>query len=1460
VHRPDRAEVAQALKSALERLEAVDWVEVNSLVGHVVVAFDPESTDLDRLLETVDAIEEATGVRGEDFAHGSGDHPANVESIVRNAVAVGVDVASLGLVAVERAAHLAPFMPELAAVIGMVDNHPRVRRTLAERFGAHTADVVGGSVSALSQGLAQGPAALVVDAVHRLTLISEQQGRRRAWRRREPELAGLPERVASAPLPEGTLATRPVPLPFGPVEREAEQSAFASVAGLGLGWLATGDRRRATALLAAGVPKAGRLGREAFAAWFDRELAERGTVVMHAHSLRRLDRVDTVIIDDAVLHSGPAVIDLIATDPPDDTDAGLRIRRLLDPSRPENIVRREGCSLGPIRRLRAEPTEALRAESERVTHPRLLTLGLAQQGRIVATCVVHRQRDPYAEALAQGARQAGLELILAVHAPPKGAAPATAAAAHNPIDRAELPDQPELAELPDLPEDAELLGADATVRAGVPLASEVRRLQRDGRVVLLVSASNNAALAAADVGVGLLGWRRVPWAADVLCGPGLREAWPLVAGVRAARTASERGAAVGAWGSATAALVALAGPAERAGARANLLGNVATLGAMAVGATGAVQLRGAMPMPHDHTPWHELTTGETLDRIDSRPDGLRQDEVTDRAAESRSDRAEEQPIGLPRAVAEELTGPLAPLLGMGMAVSGAVGAFSDAMLIGAAAGVNAVLGAAQRRGAERAVQRLAAGVAAIANVRREGHEWTVPADQVVPGDVLVLNAGDLVPADSRVLFSDGLEVDESGLTGESLPVGKSSAPSFATAVADRTSMLYEGTSVASGSARAVVVAVGNRTEAGKAHGAGAEGGPRRAQGVAGRLERLTRLAMPASAVAGASMIVAGAVRHQPLSRTLTSAVGLAVAAVPEGLPLLTTLAELAGAKRLSTRGVLVRVPSTIETLGRVDVLCFDKTGTLTEGTLELLSVSDGVQQSSPHELNAGLRPILACGRRASPQPNGDGRFAHATDRAVVDAAVVAGVAADEAFPSWQPTAELPFDSWRGFHAARGTTSDGVLLCVKGAPEAVLPRCVSWAPNGARQPLDDSARARVDTLIERAARSGRRVVAVAQRFDPGLVRDTSARGPALLDEDVAGLDLLGLVMMGDQARPAAPDAVERLRAAGLRIVMITGDHPSTAEAVAAHLGILNGGRVLSGVELARIDDAALVRVLPDISVFARVTPADKVRIVRAAQLAGGTVAMTGDGANDAAAMRMADVGIAVGAHSTPAARRAADIIVGDGRLESLLDAVTEGRAVWSSARNALSILLGGNVGEVAFVLTGAVLSGSPPLGVRQLLLVNLLTDLLPAITTAIQTPRDVTPQRLAAGGPEPSLSEQLTVDIVRRGVATAGGATAAWLGARACSTVRGASSVGLVALVGGQLVQTAITGRHSPLVLATTVASGAVLVGIVQTPGVSGFFGCRPLLPHEWALALAGSGIAAAGSVALTPVVRRLLPG
>jgi cation-transporting ATPase I len=387
-----------------------------------------------------------------------------------------------------------------------------------------------------------------------------------------------------------------------------------------------------------------------------------------------------------------------------------------------------------------------------------------------------------------------------------------------------------------------------------------------------------------------------------------------------------------------------------------------------------------------------------------------------------------------------------------------------------------------------------------------------------------------------------------------------------------------------------------------------------------------------------------------------------------------------------------------------------------------------------------------------------------------------------------------------------------------------------------------------------------VVAVAQRFDPGLVRDTSARGPALLDEDVAGLDLLGLVMMGDQARPAAPDAVERLRAAGLRIVMITGDHPSTAEAVAAHLGILNGGRVLSGVELARIDDAALVRVLPDISVFARVTPADKVRIVRAAQLAGGTVAMTGDGANDAAAMRMADVGIAVGAHSTPAARRAADIIVGDGRLESLLDAVTEGRAVWSSARNALSILLGGNVGEVAFVLTGAVLSGSPPLGVRQLLLVNLLTDLLPAITTAIQTPRDVTPQRLAAGGPEPSLSEQLTVDIVRRGVATAGGATAAWLGARACSTVRGASSVGLVALVGGQLVQTAITGRHSPLVLATTVASGAVLVGIVQTPGVSGFFGCRPLLPHEWALALAGSGIAAAGSVALTPVVRRLLPG
>ena len=361
--------------------------------------------------------------------------------------------------------------------------------------------------------------------------------------------------------------------------------------------------------------------------------------------------------------------------------------------------------------------------------------------------------------------------------------------------------------------------------------------------------------------------------------------------------------------------------------------------------------------------------------------------------------------------------------------------------------------------------------------------------------------------------------------------------------------------------------------------------------------------------------------------------------------------------------------------------------------------------------------------------------------------------------------------------------------------------------------------------------------------------SSGGGASLGDEQVDDLDFVGFLGLADSVRPKAAAAVAGLRRAGVDVTMITGDHPSTAEAIAADLGILNGRRVMTGAELDALDDASLGDVLPGVSVFARVAPAHKVRIVEGLQRAGRVVAMTGDGANDAAAIRLAHTGIALGQRGAAPARAAADLVVTDDRIETLVDAIVEGRAMWSSVRDALAILLGGNMGEVAFTVAATALTGQSPLNARQLLLVNLLTDLFPAMAIAVRPPRGMSPEALLHEGPEASLGQSLVRDVVQRGITTAAGAGLAWAAARATGSPQRASTVALVALVGTQLGQTLLSGSASPLVVVSSVGSGLGLAAIVQTPGVSQLFGCTPLDPLGWATAL-GSATAATIATAL----------
>jgi magnesium-transporting ATPase (P-type) len=389
--------------------------------------------------------------------------------------------------------------------------------------------------------------------------------------------------------------------------------------------------------------------------------------------------------------------------------------------------------------------------------------------------------------------------------------------------------------------------------------------------------------------------------------------------------------------------------------------------------------------------------------------------------------------------------------------------------------------------------------------------------------------------------------------------------------------------------------------------------------------------------------------------------------------------------------------------------------------------------------------------------------------------------------------------------------------------------------GAAEALDDGGRLALFSSATQLAAQGLRVLAVAER----ATASDAALDPAL----VVDLTFRGFVAFRDPIRETAAAAVASLRAAGVETVMITGDHPSTAEAIARELHLLGSRQVMTGAELAALSDGDLDRRVSSVAVFARVTPSQKVRIVRALQRAGRVVAMAGDGANDAAAIRLADAGIAIGEGSTHAARAAADIVVMDGRIETIVDAIAEGRAMWASVRDAVSILIGGNLGEIGFTLLAGLIDGTPPLHARQLLLVNLFTDIAPAMAVALRPPAPQAFESLARETPDAALGAPLDRQIATRAFTTALGAGTAWAVGRVLGSRPKARTIGLAALVGTQLGQTITSGEFSRPVVFTSIASAGALSLLIQTPGVSHFFGCRPLGPIAWSTAI-GASVAA----------------
>ncbi|MEV6335993.1 cation-translocating P-type ATPase [Nocardia vinacea] len=1449
------AALARTLDERLGKLRGVRWSHVNAVTGRVVATLREGATGLPELLEVIEGIEADNNVSEVDWSR-TVEYPEDREPLL----AAGIQVASeVFAIAVSTVGARLPFGGPARAVRAaatFVDTQPRLRTMLESRFGRSRTDmtltVVTAIGTAFGENAADGLTHLLADTAQRTFLLGEAIAQRLEWRNWESELVCREHPDVTEPLPP---YARPTDLPLGPIERVGDETAAGSLIGtaafVGLGRI--GDAADALGL---GAPKAARAAREAYAASVDMVLARAGVLTLHRGAWRRLDRLTTLAIDgEALLTSRRLVLDVESAD--DEWFTGKiwsAAQRLLWSSEGDGEVAPQGAATdGHKKASTTGDKQAATVDSGAVTagdgqavtegdkkktedqslqlvHPktgardrgatiRPVWRELRDGDRTVGRVLLGRELDSSAHDVLTAARRAGLRVVLVAHE-----------------------DANELRSL-----------ADEFVSATTSMSKLVERLQRDGQVVAVLSPRAHKALARADVALGLFTADHCepPWAADAICRD-LGQVQRVLATVAPAREVSDRGRTLALSACALGGLLLAVTPTRNARTTPMV---AAQLTALITGARKGIRAAASTPPTTiaPLLPWHALESNEVLGRL-PRPPALDERAIPARAEQSLLTKTFAPMASFARHLRHELDDPLTPILSVGAVATAILGEPSDAILLASVLTVNAVISAGQRQRAESELQDLLAGEQLTGRLidrdaldESEATEESVPADALAIGDVLAIRAGDVVPADARLLRVDELEMDESGLTGESVTVEKNLAATPGAALGERTCMIFAGSTVVNGAGLAVVVAVGPDTQAGRA-AAGAV--PPDKGGVQAQLRQLTNRALPLTLSGGALVTALGALRGRALRDAISGGVAVAVAAVPEGLPLVATVAQLAAARRLSRYGVLVRASRTVEALGRVDTLCFDKTGTLTEGRLRLTMLADLDNQWSPDDDSDDARRLLRAAARACPDPD-DGPVLHATDRAVLDAAESLG---DDAH-QWDPIDEIPFESNRGYAAVLGQTPRKLRLIVKGAPEVVLPRCTKALT---AEQFSQDVHKRAQVVIDDLAEQGLRVLVVARR-------DLSDE-PDDVERAMDKLTLLGFIGIADTPRAQTLPLVTALQDNAISVRMITGDHPVTAAAVARQLGIAVD-TVTTGADLDRLDDTEQAELIERSTVFARVDPEQKVRIVAALRRNGHVVGMTGDGSNDAAAIRSADIGIGLAARGSAAARNAADLVLTDPDPLALLHALVEGRGMWQRITNAVGVLVGGNAGEIAFTIYGTVVGGQAPLGTRQFLLVNLLTDMFPALALALSPDRDSPDPHDAEHGaeqrarqlaeiPPAHLGPDLTRTIAVRGMATAAGACTAWTLGRYTGTQRRAATIGLVALIGTQLGQTLVSGHRSPLVWVTTAASGVVLGAVVMVPGLSAYFGCTPLGPVGWTIATTSAAAATAGST----VLPRLLPG
>lgn len=869
--------------------------------------------------------------------------------------------------------------------------------------------------------------------------------------------------------------------------------------------------------------------------------------------------------------------------------------------------------------------------------------------------------------------------------------------------------------------------------------------------------------------------------------------------------------------------------------------------------------------------WYSLSADETCQQLGTNPDrGLSAGEAERRLRTYGPNALQEKP---PRSLFSMFMAQMKEILVLiliaAAVISGFLGEWEDSVVILIIVVLNAVIGVIQENKAEHALKALKDMTKPSAKVMRDGKVFKASLEKVVPGDLVLLDAGDSVPADVRLIEAASLRANESALTGESLPVEKDPAVIKAgqVAVGDRRNMLFMGTTVTGGRAKAVVVETGMKTQLGRIarllDEAVEESTP-----LQQRLGKLGKTLGIAAGALVALVFLLGLLRGEDLPEMFMVAIALAVAAVPEGLPAVVTIVLALGVTRMSRERAIIRKLPAVETLGTATVICSDKTGTLTknEMTVTGIFVADRLFQLTGTGYAPEGKFLSPEGNEISPLGdekletillggllNSDAQLEYTekghriigdpTEGSLVVAAAKAGLSKEEASLKTPRLAEIPFESDRKMMTTFHKMDGNILSFTKGAPDMLLGRCTEIMMRDGATALDGDTHRRLLEVNSQFASQGQRVLALASRRWPEV--------PADLSSEAAERDLtfVGFFAIQDPLRPEARDAVAMCRRAGIRTVMITGDHKDTATAIARELDILQpGDKTLTGRQLEQMSDEELKEAVNSVAVYARVSPEHKLRIVEALKHHGHVVAMTGDGVNDAPALKRADIGASMGISGTEVAKEASDMVLQDDNFATIVKAVEEGRTIYNNIRNSIQYLLSCNTGEIVAIFTALLLGLGSPLSPIQILWLNLVTDGPPALALGLEPP-----QKGIMSRPPRKVNDGLFSDGVGARILWQGmmlgllSLTAYWLALVWGRTIEEAQTMAFVTMAMLQLVHSfnvrsahqslfAIgIGTNRSLIYAFLVSSAALFM-VILTP-LRDLFETVILRPSDWALVL-----------------------